>query len=94
LPEFVPLDPMSVSKRFAQRDHGIFRGGPYGVWDRRMEAQSLPDHVVKIRHSIEFIHGRSIRVKCTRLRTQFSAGFGVTSKSVESPRDGDAEDYM
>lgn len=94
LPEFVPLDPMSVGIWLAQCNHCIFRGGPHGVWDRSVEAQSLPDHVVEICHSIELVHGRGVRVKSARLRIQFSVGFGVTPKSVESPGYGEAEDYM
>jgi hypothetical protein len=94
LPEFVPLDPMSIGIWHAQGNHGIFRGGPYGVWDRSIEAQSLPDHVVEICHSIELIHGRGVSVKCACLRIQFSAGFRVTPKSVEGPGDGETEDFM
>ena len=93
LPEFVSLDTMSVDKGLAQRDHGIFRGGPYRIRGRRMKAQSLPGHVVEVRHSIKLVHRWSICVICTCLRSQFSIGGGVARKSVESPGDGDAGDY-
>ena len=92
LPEFVSLDTMSVDKGLAQRNHGVFGGGPYRILDRRMKAQSLPGHVVEVRHSIKLVHRWSICVICTCLRSQFSVGCGVTCESVESPGDGDAED--
>ena len=94
LPEFVSLDTISVDKGLAQRNHGIFRGGPYRIRGRRMKTQSLPGHVVKVRHSTKLVHGWSICVICTCFRSQFSVGCGVTCKSVESPGDGDTEDYL
>jgi hypothetical protein len=78
LPEFVSLDTMSVDKGLAQRNHGIFRGGPYCIRDGRMKAQSLPGYVVEVRHPVELVHRWCICVICTCLRSQFSVGCGVT----------------
>jgi hypothetical protein len=36
LPEFMPLDPMSVNKRFTQRNNDIFLRHPVRVCDRSM----------------------------------------------------------
>lgn len=94
LPEFVPLDPMSVDNRLAQRDHDIFLGDPICVRDRGMETQNLTNHVVEVRHSIQLVHGRGVRVKGARLRAQFSASHWVTCKSVERPNGTSATDYM
>jgi hypothetical protein len=94
LPEFVSLDTISVDEGLAQRNHSIFRGGPYRIRGRRMKAQSLPGHVVEVRHSIKLVHRWGICVICTCFRSQFGVGCGMTCKSVKSPGDGDAEDYL
>ena len=94
MPESVPLDPMSVDNRLAQRDHDIFLGDPICVRDRGMETQNLTGHVVEVRHSIQLVHGRGVRVKGARLRGQFSVSRWATCKSVERPNDSSAANYM
>ncbi len=84
-------DPVPIDERLAQPNHGVFLGNSVRLRDGSIKAENLPSEIVKIRHPIQFIHGRRVCMKCTSLHLQPSMHLGEAAQGIETPNDSRAK---